>query len=120
MSTSSGGFGWTLADLHGDIAGYAAATGAVMTDATRYDPYGEVVAATSSGLGSPWGYQGRLDLAAPADTDLYDFGFRPYAPDLGTFTSPDDQAGSALNPLNFNRYLDRYVPCLPDHGCPPQ
>ena len=105
VSTSSGGFGWTLADLHGDIAGYAAASGAVVTDATRYDPYGEVVAVTSSGLGSPWGYQGRLDLAAPADTDLLDFGFRPYAPDLGTFTSPDDQAGSALNPLTFNRYL---------------
>jgi len=105
VSTSTGGFGWTLSDLHGDIAGYAAASGAVVTDATRYDPYGEVVATTSSGLGSPWGYQGRLDLAASTDTDLLDFGFRPYAPDLGTFTSPDDQAGSALNPLTFNRYL---------------
>ena len=63
VSTSSGGFGWTLSDLRGDIAGYAAATGAVVTDAARYDPYGEVLAATSSGLGSPWGYQGRLDLA---------------------------------------------------------
>ena len=68
VSTSSGGFGWTLSDLHGDIAGYAAATGAVVTDATRYDPYGEVLAATSSGLGSPWGYQGRLDLAASTES----------------------------------------------------
>ena len=105
VSTSSGGFGWTLADLHGNVAGYAAAGGAVVTDATRYDPYGEVVARTSSGLAAPWGYQGRLDLASVGDTDLLDFGFRPYAPDLGTFTSPDDQAGSALNPLTFNRYL---------------
>ena len=105
MSTSSCGFGWTLADLHGNIAGYAAQSGGVVTDATRYDPYGEVVAKTSSGLAAPWGYQGRLDLAGSGDTDLLDFGFRPYAPDLGAFTSPDDLAGSALNPLTFNRYL---------------
>ena len=42
VSTSTEGFGWTLADLHGDVAGYAAAAGGIVTDATRYDPYGEV------------------------------------------------------------------------------
>jgi len=105
VTTSSGGFGWTLSDLHGDIAGYATATGAAVSDAVRYDPYGEVVDADTGGLPMPWGYQGRLDLAGAADTDILDFGFRPYVPDLGTFTSPDDLAGSALNPLTFNRYL---------------
>ena len=42
ISTSAGGFGWALADLHGDPAGYVAAAGGVVTDAARYDPYGEV------------------------------------------------------------------------------
>jgi RHS repeat-associated protein len=105
VKTASGAFGWTLADLHADIAGYASSSGAAVTDALRYDPYGEVVAVVASGLPSPWGYQGRLDLAGAGDTDLLDFGFRSYAPDLGTFTGPDDLAGSALNPLSFNRYL---------------
>ena len=105
ISTSAGGFGWALADLHGDPAGYVAAAGGVVTDATRYDPYGEVSASVSSGLPSPWGYQGRLQLADATDTSLLDFGFRAYAPDLGLFTSPDDQAGSALNPVTFARYL---------------
>ena len=105
ISTSAGGFGWALADLHGDPAGYVAAAGGVVTDAARYDPYGEVSASVSSGLPSPWGYQGRLQLADATDTSLLDFGFRAYAPDLGLFTSPDDVAGSALNPVTFARYL---------------
>ena len=105
ISTSAGGFGWALADLHGDPAGYVAAAGAAVTDAVRYDPYGEISASVSSGLPSPWGYQGRLQLADASDTSLFDFGFRAYAPDLGLFTSPDDVAGSALNPVTFARYL---------------
>ncbi|MEK6719806.1 MAG: hypothetical protein AABZ33_03940 [Chloroflexota bacterium] len=36
VSTSSGGFGWTLADLAGNSAGYATLGGAVISDALRY------------------------------------------------------------------------------------
>ena len=38
VSTSSGGFGWTLSDLHGNLAGYATASGSVISDALRYAP----------------------------------------------------------------------------------
>ncbi|MEK6719843.1 MAG: RHS repeat-associated core domain-containing protein [Chloroflexota bacterium] len=105
VSTSSGGFGWTLSDLHGNSAGYATLGGGVISDARRYDPYGETLASVSSGLARPWGYQGRLLLSASGDAELYDFVFRAYVPDLGAFSSPDDLAGSALDPITFNRYL---------------
>ena len=71
-----------MSDLHGDPAGYVAAAGGVVTDAVRYDPYGEVSASVSSGLPSPWGYQGRLQplvLVAVACPGLR--GQRPLAVD---------------------------------------
>ncbi|MEK6719804.1 MAG: RHS repeat-associated core domain-containing protein [Chloroflexota bacterium] len=72
---------------------------------SRYDPYGETLAQVSSGLASPFRYQGRLLLSDAGDAELYDFVLRAYAPDLGSFSAPDDLAGSALNPITFNRYL---------------
>jgi len=78
--TSSGGFGWTLARP-------ARQRGR----ADRRSRYRR--------------YQGRLLLSTPANNDLYDFGARSYARDLGVFTQLDSYSGSALNPISLNRFL---------------
>jgi len=39
------------------------------------------------------------------DPELYDFGFRSYAADLGAFASLDSVAGSAADPRSLNRFL---------------
>jgi len=46
-----------------------------------------------------------LLLSTPANNDLYDFGARSYARDLGVFTQLDSYSGSALNPISLNRFL---------------
>ena len=85
LAVSSGStFGWTLPDLHGDIAGYANVGLTGVTDAFRYDPYGELLASVTSTTPSPWRYQGKLlDNTGAGTSELYDFGFRSYAPGLG-------------------------------------
>jgi RHS repeat-associated protein len=103
--TSAGGFGWLVPDLHGDIAAATNSAGTLITDAFRYDPYGKVVASATSTLPTPWRYQGRLLESSGSDPALYDFGFRSYDPGLGAFTSLDNVAGEALNPVTFNRFL---------------
>jgi RHS repeat-associated protein len=106
--TNSGAFGWLLPDLHGDIAAGLDSTGATVSDAFRYDPYGKLIGTpVTSAVPSPWRYQGRLLETTPggSEPELYDFGFRAYAPTLGAFTSLDDVAGSAQNPLSLNRFL---------------
>lgn len=95
---------WTLPDLHGNVAGSLTAAGTAIADAYRYDPYGEQLG-TTPGAASPWRYQGRLLEQGAGAPDLYDFGFRSYQPSLGAFTSIDDVAGSAQNPLSLNRFL---------------
>jgi RHS repeat-associated protein len=107
LAVSSGGtFGWTLPDLHGDIAGYANVGLTAVTDAFRYDPYGELLASVTSTTPSPWRYQGKLlENSGAGTSELYDFGFRSYAPGLAAFTSLDDVSGSAQNPLTLNRFL---------------
>jgi RHS repeat-associated protein len=105
--TSGGAFGWLLPDLHGDVAGTLNSGGTAVTDAFRYDPYGKLIGSTTSAVPSPWRYQGRLLETTPGGTepDLYDFGFRAYSPTLGAFTSLDNVAGSAQNPVSLNRFL---------------
>lgn len=103
LAGSSGA--WTLYDLHGDIVGSEAA-GAV-SSALRYDPYGQTIAAWTSGSGGPasaWRYQGRLDIS-PDSNPLYAAGARLYSPSVGTFTGFDSVAGSGTNPITMNRYL---------------
>ncbi len=91
-------------DLHGNTA--LAENGAkTVTDALRYDAWGEVIASASSGLSSPWRYQGRLDIGPDTTNPLYDFGARTYRPVEGTFTSLDSYAGQVLDPLSMNRFL---------------
>ena len=80
----------------------------MVTDAFRYDAYGQTVATFSvvggSGLLTSWRYQGRLDIS-PTSDPLYANGARLYSPSLGTFTSLDTTAGKATNPLSMNRFL---------------
>ena len=103
---------WLVPDLHGSVGLSQTADESKITNALRYDAYGETLA-TGTGSGAPapvgekhWKYQGRLDLSPTAlATPLYDGGARAYSPGLGTFTSLDTVAGSAQNPLTMNRFL---------------
>ena len=103
--TSTALFGWTLPDLHGDVAGAVISSGSAISDAFRYDAYGETIDKATSTLPTPWRYQGRLLENETGDADLYDFGFRSYVADLGAFNSLDDQPGLAQNPISLNRFL---------------
>ena len=96
--------GYLAFDLHGNLV--AAESGSkVITDALRYDAWGEVLASTTSALPTPWRYQGRLDLSPDAANPLYDYGARAYRPVQGTFTSLDTYAGTVIDPLSMNRFL---------------
>jgi RHS repeat-associated protein len=80
-----------------------------VTNALRYDAWGEITT-TGSGGGSAVGtglfeYQGRLDVAPAGLDPLYDMSARFYSPELGVFTSLDSVMGSAQNPLSMNRFL---------------
>jgi RHS repeat-associated protein len=104
-STSAGGFGYILADLHGNVAAAMGASAATISDAFAYDAWGNIVASVTSTLPTPWRYQGRILESAPGTPELYDFGARSYSPSIGAFTSLDSAAGSAQNPITLNRYL---------------
>ena len=98
---------WLVPDLHGSVAAGLAQTPSSVSDAIRYDGYGQTVAVWPTS-GSPatasWKYQGRLDLS-PSAIPLYAAGARDYAPGLGMFTSLDTVAGAAQHPLSMNRFL---------------
>jgi RHS repeat-associated protein len=107
LCTSTGsGFGWIVADLHGNVAGQTNSAGSSLLDVLRYDAYGKAVGSpgTPSSVPTPWRFQGRI-LESTAGSDAYDFDARSYLPDLGTFTSLDSVSGSVQNPLTLNRYL---------------
>jgi RHS repeat-associated protein len=97
------GFGWTLFDLHGDFIALENQAMSAVTDALRYDGYGMTIDADGA-FGSPWKYQGALDVA-PNAQPLYDLGARNYAPSLGALTSLDSVLGNAADPLSMNRFL---------------
>ncbi len=96
---------WSLFDQLGSTVGLIDAS-RVLTDAYRFDPYGETVATypTSSGTANPWRFRGLLDLS-PSSAPLYEMNARDYSPGSGTFTSLDTVMGSAMDPLTMNRYL---------------
>ena len=76
---------WLVPDLHGSIAAGLAQTPSSVTDAIRYDGYGQTVAVWPTGgsaATTSWKYQGRLDLS-PSSIPLYAAGARDYAPGLG-------------------------------------
>jgi RHS repeat-associated protein len=99
--------GFSLADLHGNLAAAVNAADDTILSALRYDPYGLVVDDHDSGGGFPrdWAFQGRLDISPDAANPLYEFSARFYAPVLGTFTQLDSYAGEVGDPRSLNRYL---------------
>jgi RHS repeat-associated protein len=103
--SAAGTGGFLLPDLHGNTAGALNSGASSITDAFACDAYGNTVAAVTSGLPTPWRYQGRMLESAPGSADLYDFGSRSYSPSIGTFTSLDSEHGSAGNPALLNGYL---------------
>jgi hypothetical protein len=64
-SASSGGFGWSLNDLHGDIIGSLTSSGAAIGDAVRYDPYGLDYGTGSASAWDAWRYRGRQVMSTP-------------------------------------------------------
>ena len=98
-------FGWLLPDLHGNTAAALSENQATVSDALRYDAWGQLAASATSGLPTPWRYQGRLLVSTSGTADLYDFSARFYAPGLAAFTQLDQVMGQAADPLSMNRYL---------------
>ncbi|HEX5240439.1 MAG TPA: RHS repeat-associated core domain-containing protein, partial [Candidatus Limnocylindrales bacterium] len=90
-------------DLHGSLVALCPANSATLSDAFRYDAWGQTIG-TSGSTADPWRYRGLLDVS-PTATALYAMGARFYSPQLGTFTAEDALAGSAANPLSMNRFL---------------
>ncbi len=105
LAINAGSVRWSLFDQLGSTVGLIDAS-RVLTDAYRFDPYGETVATypTSSGTANPWRFRGLLDLS-PSSAPLYEMNARDYSPGSGTFTSLDTVMGSAMDPLSMNRYL---------------
>jgi RHS repeat-associated protein len=98
---------WVIFDLHGSVAALCPAGGSALSDAYRYDAWGQTIASWSSATpaANPWKYRGLLGVA-PGQTDLlYDMVARDYSPATGTFTSLDSVQGGAANPLTMNRYV---------------
>jgi RHS repeat-associated protein len=96
---------WLLFDLHGSVAGICPAGSSTMSDAYRYDGWGNQIASAGS-VTNPYRYRGLLNLANDTGAGaLLAMGAREYAPQLGTFTQEDSVAGSAANPFTMNRFL---------------
>ncbi len=84
-------------DLHGNAAALWGQSSATFVDARRYDPYGETLDhyPASPTVRTPWRFGGRLVEGEATDAEAYDFGFRSYLADIGSFGSIDDVAGQA-------------------------
>ena len=105
VKTGTGGVAWLIFDLHGSAVALCTAGTSTVSDAYRYDGYGERIGASGASL-NPWQYRGLLNIGSDSLTwALLDMGARDYAPQLGTFTQWDSVQGKAANPLSMNRYL---------------
>jgi RHS repeat-associated protein len=103
---SAGSPSFLLPDLHGNVAAIWSQATSAYGDVFRYDPWGETIAQHTTGAArTPWRFQGRMVEGEPGDAELYDFGFRSYAADTGSFASLDDYAGGAQDPITLNRFL---------------
>jgi RHS repeat-associated protein len=92
-------------DLHGSVAALCTAGTTTLSDAYRYDGWGQTIA-TAGTSANPWKYRGLLGIDPSAAGDkLYDMGARDYAPGTGMFTQLDSVQGSAANPMTMNRFL---------------
>ena len=105
VKTGTGGVAWLIFDLHGSAVALCTAGTTTLSDAYRYDGYGERIAASGASL-NPWQYRGLLNIGSDALTwALLDMGARDYSPQLGQFTQADPVQGQAANPLSMNRFL---------------
>jgi RHS repeat-associated protein len=115
VGTKTGSTGsWLLFDLLGSVAAAEATSGTTITDALRYDAWGQTLGVyPATGSSQPTRFRGLVDLAPTADPDvagpgsdpLYLMGARTYSPHTGAFTSLDSYAGSAIDPASLHRYL---------------
>ena len=97
---------------HGDVTWSADGSGAVV-NTLRYDPWGNVAAASGSSL-PDWRYQGSWN---DTSTGIYWVVTRWYAPGLGRFISEDSLLGEPTNPLS--RHLYAYAEGDPVGGWDP-
>jgi RHS repeat-associated protein len=96
---------WLLFDLHGSVAAVCAAASTTLSDAYRYDGFGQQIASAGS-VTNPWRYRGLLNLTGDfGQGALLDMGARDYTPQLGVFTQEDSVQGGAANPFTMNRFL---------------
>jgi RHS repeat-associated protein len=96
---------WLLFDLHGSVVALCTSGTSTITDAYRFDGFGQQIQAAGTST-NPWRYRGLLNIGADSLTGaLLDMGARDYSPQLGVFTQLDSVQGSAANPLTMNRFL---------------
>ena len=102
---------WFVPDLHGNVAASLQSDELKVSNAIRYDAFGQTIltgsdASSSAAVGqNNWKYQGRLDVSPIVGAPLYDMSARFYSPGIGAFTQLDAVMGSAQNPLSMNRFL---------------
>ncbi len=105
IKTGTGSVAWLIFDLHGSAVALCTAGTTTLSDAYRYDGYGERITDNGSSV-NPWRYRGLLNIGSDNLTwALLDMGARDYSPQLGTFTQRDSAQGKAANPLTMNRFL---------------
>ena len=103
LAVKTGGtVSWVVFDLHGSIVALCPAGTTSLSDAYRYDPWGQPI--TTGSTVNPWRYRGLLDVS-PNSTPVDAMGARFYSPGLGAFTQQDSVQGQAADPLSMNRYL---------------
>jgi len=103
LAVKTGGtLSWVIFDLHGSIVALCPAGGTTLSDAYRYDPWGQAM--TSGTTTNPWRYRGLLDVS-PNGTSYLMMGARYYVPSLASFSQADTAPGKAANPASMNRYL---------------
>lgn len=100
---TGGNLSWVIFDLHGSVVALCPAGSTTLSDAYRYDAWGQQM--TSGTTTNPWRYRGLLDVSPMTANPILAMGARFYQPSLATFTQEDSVQGRAADPLSMNRYL---------------
>lgn len=94
---------WVIFDLHGSVVALCPAGSSTLSDAYRYDAWGQPM--TSGSTVNPWRYRGLLDVSPMTANPVLAMGARFYQPSIAAFTQEDSVQGRATDPLSMNRYL---------------
>jgi RHS repeat-associated protein len=116
VGTRTGSTGaWLLFDLLGSVAAAEGTGSTAISDALRYDAWGQTLGLyhQSGESALTTRFRGLVDIAPTADPDvsgpgsdpLYVMGARSYSPHTGSFISLDSYAGAAIDPATLHRYL---------------